>query len=233
MGIGNANVTAGNDFSSGDTVTDTTLDQAANPTVALGFAADTDTGLSNPSADVMGLEAGGTEVMRVSSAGIQTTYGMFRNVDNSVLTVHGGTTGAGANIELYGGTHATLADDAIIDADEVNFRSAAGAASRGTISGSGWAVGGTGDAIKAIWHTTAYVSPAPISAQSEASQNVTVTGAAVGDAVIVNAQTAGFNYVTLDGFVVSANTVTVMIKNPSGVTTNFGGTVTIMVFDLT
>lgn len=63
--------------------------------------------------------------------------GIHRDVSNSLLVLAGGTSGSpGANIELYGGTHSTTANDAFIDADEINFRSANGSGTtNATING--------------------------------------------------------------------------------------------------
>lgn len=48
---------------------------------------------------------------------------LFRRIDNNVLVLSGGSSvSSGANIELYGGTHASYANDAYFDADDINFR---------------------------------------------------------------------------------------------------------------
>lgn len=48
-------------------------------------------------------------------------------VDNSVIVISGGTSGTGANIELYGSTHATNPNQALYDANTHAFRQANGA----------------------------------------------------------------------------------------------------------
>ena len=58
------------------------------------------------------------------------------DVNDSNLTLFGGTND-GANIELFGGAHATLANLAVIDASEHRFRTANGATERLRIDSSG------------------------------------------------------------------------------------------------
>lgn len=49
---------------------------------------------------------------------------IYRDIATSLLTIAGGSSGAnGANIALYGGSHATLANNAYYDADQHVFRS--------------------------------------------------------------------------------------------------------------
>lgn len=55
-----------------------------------------------------------------------TTNSIARNVDNSNLAIFGGTAGLGANIELYGSTHATTPNQGFYDADTHSFRNANG-----------------------------------------------------------------------------------------------------------
>lgn len=57
---------------------------------------------------------------------ITSTNGVHRDVNNSNLLLSGGSAGVGANIELYGSTHATTANDARFDADELIVRKADG-----------------------------------------------------------------------------------------------------------
>lgn len=65
----------------------------------------------------------------ISATGIISSSqasGIFRNAaDDSLITLAGGT-GSAANIKVYGGTHATLAKDIIIDADTLFIRDQAG-----------------------------------------------------------------------------------------------------------
>lgn len=65
----------------------------------------------------------------ISATGIVSSSqaaGIFRNAaDDSLITLSGGT-GSAANIKIYGGTHATLAKDVIIDADSLFIRNQAG-----------------------------------------------------------------------------------------------------------
>jgi hypothetical protein len=70
-------------------------------------------------------DAGGSEVARLDGATGNLICGteIYRTANNSFLALTGGNAaGAGANIELYGGTHATLANDAVYDATEHSFR---------------------------------------------------------------------------------------------------------------
>lgn len=232
MGIGNASVTTGKTFVNAEDVTTTEINLLGVPTVALAFTGDTNTGLSNPSADVIGIEAGGAEIVRFSSSGIQTKYGIFRDINTSVLTLTGGTAGAGANIELYGGAHATLADYALVDAGTLKVRSQDGTTTRMTVNSSGLAVGATGNAIKAIWYTSAAVDET-ISEGLEYSDTATVTGAASGDIVTVSPANAAPGGMSFYGYVSAGDTVTYTITNGSGVSSGFTGNINIMVLDIT
>ncbi|MDI6836778.1 MAG: hypothetical protein QMD99_13850, partial [Rhizobiaceae bacterium] len=72
---------------------------------------------------------------------------IIRDVDNSGITIFGGTANSGANIELYGGTHATLSNQAFYDANTHAFRNANGAGTPTvTIGGNSvWHAGNDGD----------------------------------------------------------------------------------------
>ena len=90
-----------------------------------------------------------TEKMRIDNAGnitwngaglkLTTGRNISATVDNSNITIFGGdiTTNPGANIELYGGTHVSLANTMILDANEHRFRTANGATERMRIDSSG------------------------------------------------------------------------------------------------
>lgn len=59
---------------------------------------------------------------------------IYKTTNNATLVLAGGNTGnVGANIELNGGAHATQANNAFIDADVLNIRSAAAGANRVSI----------------------------------------------------------------------------------------------------
>lgn len=61
-----------------------------------------------------------------------------KTINDGVLVIAGGNgTGQGANIELYGGTHASLASYALIDAARVDFRSQNGGTTRAVIGSGG------------------------------------------------------------------------------------------------
>lgn len=62
------------------------------------------------------------------SAGIivGVSDGVSRNISTGVLAMYGGVAGNGANIELYGGSHATQANNAFYDANAHEFRQQAG-----------------------------------------------------------------------------------------------------------
>ena len=235
MAIGNANLTAGHTYNGGDILTETNLNDLGQPTVALAFSGDTNTGLSNPSADVLGVEAGGTEIIRFSISGIQAKYGIFRDIDTSVLTLTGGTVGSGANIELYGGTHASLANDANFDADQVNFRSQNATTTYARVSASGLTLGSTGDAVKAIWHDQLGITSA-VGGDSTLNLPITITGAAVGDIVHVCWSNQGDGPITatsLSGYVISANTVRVLLHNHASDSIDVNEYVKVMVLDIT
>jgi len=52
---------------------------------------------------------------------------IYRNIDTDFVRISGGNAASdGAHIEVYGGNHATLANDAFYDADVHNFRDQAG-----------------------------------------------------------------------------------------------------------
>ena len=67
-----------------------------------------------------------TSAQTMSELLISGILGVHRDVTNSGLVLSGGTANNGANIELYGSTAAGSANDAFVDADEINFRSANG-----------------------------------------------------------------------------------------------------------
>lgn len=82
----------------------------------------------------------------ITASGFSATSQNFvsRDVDNSGLTISGGLgTSNGANIELYGGSHATLPSYAYIDASAHYFRNQAGSANRAVINSSGFGVNTT------------------------------------------------------------------------------------------
>jgi hypothetical protein len=235
MAIGNANITAGHTYNGGDILTETNLNALGLPTVAIAFSGDTNTGLSNPSADVIGVEAGGTEIIRFSISGIQAKYGIFRDIDTSVLTLTGGTVGSGANIELYGGTHASLANDANFDADQVNFRSQNAATTYARVGATGLTLGSTGNAIKAIWHDQLGMT-VTIGGDSVLNLPCTITGAAVGDIVHVcwsNQGDSPITSISLSGYVISANTVRVLLHNHDSGAAIVNEYVKVMVLDIT
>lgn len=66
-----------------------------------------------------------------------------QRVDNGALVINGGSTG-GANIELYGPSHATVPNAAIYDAVTHTFRSVDGVTQYGLLNASGFDVGGPG-----------------------------------------------------------------------------------------
>ena len=65
-----------------------------------------------------------------------------RDVNNSLMVISGGNAASsGANIEIHGGTHATLSDDILVDADYVTFRRQSGASSTLYIDATGRLIG--------------------------------------------------------------------------------------------
>ena len=234
MAIGNAGVTTGKAFANAEDVTTTSINLLGVPTVALGFTGDPDTGLSNPSANILGIEVGGAEICRFTATGIATKFGMFRDVNTAVLSVHGGTSGNGANIELYGGAHATLANLALVDADVLRFRPQDGSSNRMSVTSSGVAIGATGNAIKAIWYDSVGVT-SNIGGSSVLTADVTITGAAIGDIVHVcwASPTGAFNYVSMHGYVHSANTVRWNIINHDTGSISVNENIKVTVLDIT
>lgn len=72
---------------------------------------------------------------------------IVREVDTSLLTIAGGSSGnPGANIELYGGSHATVPSQAFYDANTHSFRQAAGSGTPTVVIGGNtvWHAGNDG-----------------------------------------------------------------------------------------
>ena len=82
--------------------------------------------------------------LSLPATGMRLRLGRILDADanDSTLTLFGGTND-GANIELYGGAHATLANLAVIDANEHRFRTANGVTERVRIDSSGRLLVGT------------------------------------------------------------------------------------------
>jgi len=106
-------------------------------------------GLYLPAANSIGISTNSIEKVRVDSAGnldliatgikVITGGNIARRVDTEALSIFGGdiTTNPGANIELYGGSHPSLANLIIFDADEHRFRAADGTSPRMVLDSSG------------------------------------------------------------------------------------------------
>jgi hypothetical protein len=75
----------------------------------------------------------------IANCGIRINAGrqISSNLDNSGLLVFGGTAGNGANIELYGGSHAISPSHTYIDANVISIRSADGASGKMLIDSTG------------------------------------------------------------------------------------------------
>lgn len=89
-------------------------------------------------------------------------------------------------------------------------------------SGKGVAIGSGGTAVKKILSATASVDFTALAAGTCENFNITVTGAADGDAVAVGIPAAAWattEYATIDYFVSAANTVTVKRCNSTNATT--------------
>lgn len=75
------------------------------------------------------LNMNNNDIINILSLILSSPTGILRNIDNGVLQLSGGATaGTGANIELYGPTHAGQPNNAFYDANTHTFRDAAGAA---------------------------------------------------------------------------------------------------------
>lgn len=234
MSIGNASVTKGHDFTSGDTVTDVNLDALGTPTVALAFSGDTDTGLSNPSANILGVETGGTERLRVDSSKLQLSVPISGDSTASSLRIWGGTVSDGANLRLFGSTAADSLDNrAILYSDYSDFRSRDNNTRYFLAGQGGVIVGNTGSAIKAIWTTTSAVSIGPAFADSSTDDVITVTGAAAGDVIAVTMSGDLAGLVTLEAYVSASDEVTVTMTNPSAIAGSTSGTLNLVVTDIT
>ena len=64
---------------------------------------------------------------------VEVTGNIFAPDNTSTTVIFGGTNNNGANLELYGGSHASLANLALLDADRTLFRAAAGGTTGVTI----------------------------------------------------------------------------------------------------
>jgi hypothetical protein len=97
------------------------------------------------------LATANTARFTVSAAGgliHHNVLGLYRNVDTSYLHISGGSSVSnGANIELYGGTHASLANRAYYDADLHTLRSQSGSVTELTVGG-GILVGSASGGLK-------------------------------------------------------------------------------------
>jgi len=91
--------------------------------------------------------------------------------NNSSLNIYGGTSD-GANLELYGGTHATQADNAFLDSEEFAIRNQAGSSTYATFGPTALTLG-TDVVLSGSWNQTVWI---PASAMLE----VTTNGAAPG-----------------------------------------------------
>lgn len=81
--------------------------------------------------------SGNVSGVNLTASGDAIVTGVLTSNNNTQsMIVYGGTSGNGANIELYGGSHSTLANDINYDADQHNFRTQAGTATF-TIDASG------------------------------------------------------------------------------------------------
>jgi hypothetical protein len=109
------------------------------------FDQDTDTGFYRLSSGSAGFTSNGTKTvtfdtssLTVDVAGVNIRGSRIIDCSNSTgnLTIFGGA-GNGANIELYGGSHPTLANLAVFDSNEHRFRTADGIVERLRIDSSG------------------------------------------------------------------------------------------------
>ena len=136
---------------------------------SLSATGDTNTGIYFPAADTIGISTGGTERLRIDTdvyaiaAGVKISAGRIikSDADTGVVSMYGGNV-TGANIELYGGSHATLANLMVLDADTIYIRAAAGTGERARFTSSGLSTGmqitstvATGTAPLVVASTTA------------------------------------------------------------------------------
>lgn len=77
-------------------------------------------------------------------------------------------------------------------------------------------IGLSGTTIKKIVSGTASLNPGSIATVSRGTVAMTVTGAAVGDAFIIEPPTGLDDDLIFCGYVVSTNTVTIQLYNPTG-----------------
>ena len=123
------------------------LGSAASP--SLKFTGDPNTGLYSPGADQVALSTAGAERLKIDNlgnitfagVGVKLVSGRFLapTLNDGSLQLYGGdiTTSPGANIELYGGAHLSLANLMVLDANEHRFRTANGATERMRIDSAG------------------------------------------------------------------------------------------------
>lgn len=108
------------------TLLDDAADSNMRTTLGLGTAATQNTGTSGANVPLLnGINTWSAGQTFTSPVTVGNSTSIVRDVNNDVLNIYGGTT-AGANIELYGGAHATLANRTFYDADVHNFRNISG-----------------------------------------------------------------------------------------------------------
>lgn len=94
------------------------------PVVMSGGAWNGTVGATTPSTGAFTTVSGTTGTF---TSGLVLTGNILRSNETSATVIAGGTTAAsGANIEIYGPSHATLPSEVVYDADEHTFRTAAG-----------------------------------------------------------------------------------------------------------
>ncbi len=122
------------------------------------FDQDTDTGFYRLSSGSAGFTSNGTKTvtfdtssLTVDVAGVNIRGSRIIDCSNSTgnLTIFGGA-GNGANIELYGGSHPTLANLAVFDSNQHWFRTADGTTERLRIDSSGRVGVGTSSPVSGL-----------------------------------------------------------------------------------
>jgi hypothetical protein len=169
----------------------------------------------------------GGEMLRFTSSGFSATLGPGGvGTNNAILTLSGSSASSyGAYLNLarggtnkwvighYSGIQGGALDDLLIynpTAANEALRIAA-ATSAVTLAGN-FAIGGT-SAIKGVRTATATLDFPSISAASQQSLTVTVTGAAVGDVVQLGLPASPTANIVFFGFVSAADTVTIRASN--------------------
>ena len=118
----------------------------------ISFTSETNTGFFRSAGNNLDISIAGTHVLNIDTTSVSilenlnVTGSVRKDIDTSNLTVWGGD-GTGANIELYGGSHATEANNAFYDAAVHEFRGQGGTPTYLTLSSAALTLGSSIDLV--------------------------------------------------------------------------------------